>query len=74
MGGDIHNIKENEGSMEVASKEIGLELNADKSECMVMSRDQNAGRSDSIKFERNHPIVYWFDIFTLLYIFQSTQL
>jgi hypothetical protein len=28
----------------VASKEIGLEVNADKTKCMVMSPDQNAGR------------------------------
>jgi hypothetical protein len=33
----------------VASKEIGLKVNADKSKCLVMSRDQNAGRSHSIK-------------------------
>ena len=29
----------------VASKESGLEVNADKTKYMVMSRDQNAGRS-----------------------------
>jgi hypothetical protein len=33
----------------VASKEIGPEVNADKSKYMVMSRDQNAGRSHNIK-------------------------
>jgi len=33
----------------VASKEIGLEVNVDKTKHMVMSRDQNAGRSHSIK-------------------------
>ena len=26
------------------------------------------------QFERSHPVVYWFNIFTLLYTFQSTQL
>jgi len=29
--------------------EIGLELNSDKTKYMVMSRDQNAGRSHSMK-------------------------
>ena len=33
----------------MASKETGLEVNADKTQYMVKSRDQNAGRSHSIK-------------------------
>jgi hypothetical protein len=33
----------------VASKEIGLEANADKTNYLVMSRDQTAGRSHSLK-------------------------
>ena len=33
----------------MASDEIGLEVNADKTKFMVMSRDQNAGRSHNIK-------------------------
>jgi hypothetical protein len=33
----------------VASKEIGLEVDSDKTKCMVMSRDQTAGRRDSMK-------------------------
>jgi hypothetical protein len=37
----------------VASKVIGLELIADKTEYMVMSRDQNAGRSHSLKSDNN---------------------
>jgi len=35
----------------VASKEIGLEVNADKTKFMVMSRDQNAGRRHNIKID-----------------------
>jgi hypothetical protein len=33
----------------VASKEIGIEVNADKNTYMAMSRDQDAGRSDNMK-------------------------
>jgi hypothetical protein len=35
----------------VATKETGIKENADKSKYMVMSRDQNAGRSDSMKID-----------------------
>ena len=30
LGGSVHTVKENAGSLVVASKEIGLEVNADK--------------------------------------------
>jgi len=33
------------------SKESGLEVNADKTKYMVMSRDQNAGRSHNMKID-----------------------
>ena len=38
----------------MASKEIGLEVNVDKTKYMVMSRDKNAGRSQIVNrsFER----------------------
>jgi hypothetical protein len=48
LGGSIHTVKTNAAFI-VASKEIGLKLNADKSKWIVMSRDKNAGRSHSIK-------------------------
>ena len=37
----------------VASKEIGLEVNGDKTEYMVMSGDQNVGRSNIIKTDNS---------------------
>jgi hypothetical protein len=37
----------------VASKEIGLEVNADKTKNVVMSGDQNAGRSHNLKSDNN---------------------
>jgi hypothetical protein len=33
----------------VASKEIGLEVNTEKTKYMVMSREQNAGQNHNIK-------------------------
>ena len=49
LGGSVHTVKEIAEALVVASKEIGLEVNGDKSKYMVMSRDQNAGRSHSMK-------------------------
>ena len=39
----INTVKENTESLAVASKEIRIEVNADKTKYMVMSGDQNAG-------------------------------
>ena len=47
--GSIHTIKKNIDALVVASKETGLEVNADKTKYMVMSRDQNAGPSHNMK-------------------------
>jgi len=44
LGGSIHTIKENEEALVVATKETGLEVNADKTKHMIMSQDQNAGQ------------------------------
>jgi len=49
MEGSVHTVKKNAEALIVASKEIGLEVNADKTKYMVMSRDQNAGQSHSMK-------------------------
>ena len=35
----------------MASKEIGLEINVDKTKYTVMSRDQNAGRSQNMRID-----------------------
>jgi len=37
----------------VASKEIGLEVNANKTKYMVMHQDQNAGQSHSIRIDNS---------------------
>jgi len=44
MEGSVHTIKENVEGLAVVGKEIGIEVNADTSKYMFMSRDQNAGR------------------------------
>ena len=51
LGGSVHTIKSNKEDFLVGSKETGLEVNADKTKCMVMSRDQNAGQSHNLKIE-----------------------
>jgi hypothetical protein len=58
LGGSIHAVKENAEALVVASKEIGLEVNAVKSKYMVMSRDQNAGRSHNIETDNSSESKY----------------
>jgi len=53
LGGSVHTIKENAEALMVASKETGLEVNADKTKYMVMSQDQNAGRSRNINIDNS---------------------
>jgi hypothetical protein len=49
----VHTVKENGETLVVATKEIGQEVNADKTKYMVMSRDRNAGRDDSVKTDNS---------------------
>ena len=49
LGGNVHITKKNTEALVVANKETGIEVNADKNKCTVMSRDRNVGRNDNTK-------------------------
>jgi hypothetical protein len=49
LGESIHTIRKNTDTLLFASKEIGLEVNAETTKYMVMSRDQNAEQNGYIE-------------------------
>ncbi|KAJ4433409.1 hypothetical protein ANN_15668 [Periplaneta americana] len=51
LGENPQTIRENTGILLEASKEIGLELNPEKTKYKIMSRDQNIVRNGNIKLE-----------------------
>ena len=53
LGGNINTLKENAEALVAATREIGLEVSADKTKYMVMSRDQNAGRIQSVRIDNS---------------------
>jgi len=46
-------LKENAETLVAATREIGLEVNVDKTKYMIMSRDQNAGRVHSVRIDNS---------------------
>jgi hypothetical protein len=50
--------------MELASKEVGLEVNTDKTKYMLLSRHQNAGQNHDIKIGNR-----WFSKYGTVQIF-----
>jgi hypothetical protein len=46
LGGSVHAIKKNTEALVVASKQIGLEVNGEKTKYMVMSGDRNVGQQN----------------------------
>jgi hypothetical protein len=52
LGGSVHTVKKTE-ALVVTNVVIGLEVNVDTTKYMGMSRDQNAGRSYSIKIDNS---------------------
>jgi len=53
LGGSVHTIKKNTEALVAARKEIGLAVDADKIKYTDIFRDQNVGRSLSIKNGNN---------------------
>jgi hypothetical protein len=51
LGKSLYAVKKNTEALAVGSKENGLKVNADKTKYMVMSPDQNAGRSHNIEID-----------------------
>jgi hypothetical protein len=66
---DVHAREKNMEALGAAYKEVDLEVNADKTKHMIMSRDQNAGRNHSMKtdkssFDRVEKFMYLGEILT----------
>ena len=64
LGGILHSIKKNKEILVVASKQTSLEINAESTEYMVMSREKNPGHNHDIKnhnesFERVEQFKYF---------------
>jgi len=48
-GGNVHTINENAEALLMTSKKTRQEVNADKTKHIIMSQEQNEGRSHNIK-------------------------
>jgi len=53
LGGSIHTLKKNAKALVAATRKIGLEVSADKTKYMVMSRDENSGRNQSLRIDNS---------------------
>jgi len=53
LGGSIHMLKENAEALVAATGEIGLDISVDTTKYMVMVRDQNAGRNQSVRIDKS---------------------
>jgi hypothetical protein len=63
LGRGVHTVKESKESIVVAKKEIGLEVRAEETKYIVMSRDKHAGKNhlmniNNQSFERMEQFKY----------------
>jgi hypothetical protein len=45
LGDDVNRIMKTAETLIYATKEVGLEINVEKTKCMLLSRHQNAGKN-----------------------------
>jgi hypothetical protein len=57
LGDNIDTIKKNIDTLIDASKEVGLEINVEKTKYMLLSHHQNAGQNRDMKIP-NRPLVF----------------
>jgi hypothetical protein len=57
LGDNIDTINKNTQALTDASKEVGLERNVEKTKCMLVSRDQNAGQNRDLKIRNRSSIL-----------------
>jgi hypothetical protein len=53
LGGSVHAVTKNTETLVVVRKEVGIEVNADKTKYMVTYRDQNARRRHNKNIENS---------------------